>query len=260
MKNILFIITLLSFLACKKEIKKQFIEENKFFERAKQQNVFSNLEGIWVRKDYVDLLKINKSPSASFKTLNNISSILIDVNKAINNKLEIGLSLNNHEGSTATLVKKGKNLYINLYGESGNSLIKILLNNSILTFNFEGKKYEFIKVIKDYSEGSVDAGYGIQFITNQILFENKKYNIENFNKNVIFREDGEVQNFIDYTSYEVATDFETDPDPMDWIILNSSSSKDFFHFKFTDNDLLLYEYDKELEDYKIKYTLSKVRK
>jgi large-conductance mechanosensitive channel len=38
---------------------------------------------------------------------------------------------------------------------------------------------------------------------------------------------------------------------MDWIVLNSSS-KDFFHFKFIDNNLLLYEYDKELEDYKIK--------
>jgi hypothetical protein len=259
MRNILLIITVLSFLACKKDVKKEFIKNKKSFEKTSQQDIFNNFEGVWVRKDYVDLLKTSKSPSTSFKNLANISSILIDINKARDNEIEVGLSLNNHEGSTATLVKKETDFYLNLYGASGNSLIKVLLNNSILTFHFEGKKYELIKVIKNYPKGSVDAGYGIQFITNQILFGNEKYNIESYNKNVIFRDDGKVENFIDYTSYEIATDFETDPEPMDWIVLNSSS-KDFFHFKFIDNNLLLYEYDKELEDYKIKYTLSKTKK
>ncbi|PCH74745.1 MAG: hypothetical protein COB98_09895, partial [Flavobacteriaceae bacterium] len=168
--------------------------------------------------------------------------------------LNIGLCYNNHEGSSAEIIRNKNRFFINLHGINGYSLVEITIKNKKLSFKFENKIYLFEKVLDDFPYGA-DSGLGIQYITNKILLGGKKFSCVDISSNIIFNETGLVENFKYFENYNIATDFVTDPEPRDWISLKNASEEVFFHYKFIGEKLLLYEYDEIKEDFELQYTL-----
>jgi hypothetical protein len=207
--------------------------------------------GVWVRKDYIENLKKTHSPYKSFDYLENVSSLLIK--KGNTDVIEVGLSLGNHEGSSTKIMNKKDGYFIQLSLEGKDEWIPIFLDQNIF-FKYEDKKYEFIKVLNEVPQDA-SAGIGIQAITNKVLLGGKIFSNADISENISFKENGTISNFKNYKTYEVITDFMTDPDPMDFMILKSATEETGFHFKLTNENLTLYKFNEEIDDFELKYTL-----
>ena len=202
------------------------------------------LDGVWIRLDYISSLKKTNSPLKSFNELKDISSIKISESD-IKSKFKASLSLNNVESSEAIFSYDSlNNLMIKLYWGEGYVSTKVEINGDLMTFNLKGKKFVFKKIGKTKEEDE----FGIQEITNKILFGNNTYTcFDDKNKscfvNVKFLSDGTVVNFGTYEKYELQTSFIVDVNPKDCIILKTSSNDNKKNYHFDIKGKFVYLYD-----------------
>lgn len=141
----------------------------------------TSANGVWVATDYIDEIRKTKSPLRSGAKLQGIVTLIIDTSDATDS-IDVGASLNNHEGYnfTAYLIPglHGENLktnivdYNNKYAYYELGLGKADSENSLVLYHYDKTdklidKKQFTKVANNQAD--VDAGWGIQYVVNKEL-------------------------------------------------------------------------------------------
>ena len=195
--------------------------------------------GVWVNRGYIDAVRLNKSPFASSGFLNDINSLVI---KANTGDKETPVSIfYNTEGGGATLTQKDGEVYIMF----GNNVSIVNLTGDMLAFDYKDKRLEFIKTAD--IPNTEDESTGVADITRKLLFAKRNFScncteLGGKANNIIFNEDGTLENFYGYTSYNISTSFAVDPYPMDMIYFKSDTlPAKGFHYVYEGNKLKLFK-------------------
>ena len=221
-----------------------------------KKTILSSLKGVWVSTDYINEISKTKSPLKSSNKLKGVVTMIIDRHQ-VGDSLEIGISINNHEGgSFFAFLSPGQNsssLKTNLpdYNESSNFYelgFENINNESVLfLYHFDKAKKlldkrQFTKVAE--SQKDDDAAWGLQYIVNKIMFSGHYiFYDKGVQTNVEFKNDGSSIGLKDFKKYVVATDFVAEgPDEESFDAISFSNSKSVgtvFLFEFNSDTLIL---------------------
>lgn len=235
------------------------------------------LNGVWVLSTYIDEIEKTKSPLKSSEKLQDIVTLIINATIK-SDSIEVGASLNNHEGYSFTTYfisgKKPNRLKTNIfdYGiQSGfYELGYEILNNQphlyIYQYDMEGKslqKKKFSKVLN--SQDKNDASWGLQYIVNEKLFSGNFLLLDSTNNGtmITLKSDGTITGDPNLKDYYVFTDFGGGPETiLDGIVFNrDEKNSSWFAFKIENDTTFLYttigdeEAGEILQIDKIKYKL-----
>jgi hypothetical protein len=221
-----------------------------------KQNFIPILNGVWVLKDYIDAIEQTKSPLKASDKLQGVVTMIIDAgNKS--DSVEVGASLNNHEGyGFTTYFISGQNqhsLKTNIpdYDEKTNfyELGYETINNETVLFLYHYSKANklidkkgFTKVADKQQDN--DAAWGLQYIVNEKLFSGNYLLIDSTNSTtkINLKSDGSLTNYSDFKTYYVFTDFMGGPETiLDGMAfnLNEKNSK-WLTFKINNDTTYLY--------------------
>jgi hypothetical protein len=215
------------------------------------------IEGVWVKKSYIQSVISTRSPYKSWKEWWGIASMDVFFPKDGKDSTQVGYSLNNHEGSEFVLfLKQGHlptSLKINLpdyevegnFYELGYEINKGETNLVLYHYSAKGKiidKTLYTKVA-DRADPDGDAAWGIEYITNKKLFSGTYELIgDNVSSEVKFNDAGKVTGFPNATKYNVLTDFMAGPaNNLDQLIFNVYTPEEIsYTYKFNADTLGLY--------------------
>lgn len=238
----------------------------------------STLQGLWVKKDYIDEIAKTKSPQQAYKKVGNITDMMIDTSKIKADSILVPFNSGNHEVNDLIIkFHPGNSLNSIIAYDPVNSIernyyeLKINKTKNLLTiYTFDKNKKkldsaDYFKVSKEENEKGLRDG--TTYIVNKLLVIGN-YTMQDssngFSK-VSFKSDGKITGIGEFKTYNVMVDFMTPPNNLDEIIFNyySQNSKSFA-FKISADSLKLYE-TKEAADSvdlvlgKLKYKLVRQR-
>lgn len=215
------------------------------------------IEGVWVKKDYVENVKSTRSPYKSREKFGGVACLEIYLPDDGSDSTHVGVSLNNHEGSNFVLFLKQGHLSTSLktglpdYDVKGNSyeigyeINKNETNLILYHYDTKGKiidKTPYTKVA-NRSGGDNDAAWGIQYITNKLLFKGEYMVMEHdVPVYVEFKDNGEIIGLPDVKNYYINTDFAAGPENnLDEIIFDLyTKNQTLYAFKLDADTLNLY--------------------
>jgi hypothetical protein len=189
------------------------------------------IQGIWVKKDYIEKIRLTKSPLAAMDVAGDIIIMNINTDSIKGNSLIIPDG-NTHEGSQLILeFNQGKTP--NALSFDGAELsYSFEKGDTILTFtrpDNENKKTivtKYIRVLRKIPNN--DLADGLNYIINKSVITGTYVltdSIGNVSK-VTFSNHGDVSGFLNYTKYEINFDLNSDPmDNLDEIIFDMRSKK-----------------------------------
>ena len=222
------------------------LEKNKIKSTRNNESNSISLDGVWIRTDYLEILNKTKSPFKSFYGLKDISCLNIQHTND-ESKFDVFLLLNNVESSNAVLtINKENKLTLHLYWGDGNIDTSITIKGNLLSFKLNNKLFIFKKTNNVFGS---DDEFGIQYLTNEILFDNYNYNAfksDNKNKscfnNVKFMKNGQLLNFDVYNEFQIQTSFIEDSNPKDYIVLKNTKNNlsKIYNYVFNGKDIYLY--------------------
>jgi hypothetical protein len=220
------------------------------------------IHGIWVREDYINSLKTTKSPSKSSEFLIAEVSLNIKSIGRTQDTMDIGVSFNNHEGGSYRVsLQSFKDNKAWIYAPEqvkSNREIEFAISNCdtlifITKYSKTGKvltKVKYIKVLSNPTIANGDMGFGVDYITNKILFEGT-YSIFDANNallatHVTLDPFGKIKGWPFVSSYEVLTDFTVyEEDDVDDVIVfwedKTVKAKHGLIFKIDNNSVLIEE-------------------
>ncbi len=216
----------------------------------------SILEGDWVLVDYVQSIDKTLSPIKSANKLKGIVTIFIPENNS-NDTIEIGASLNNHEGyNFRVFLSQGqeiKNLKTDLtdyenesnYYDIGSEIIDNKTYLILYHYNSSNKLLDKIKFTKvKVNKKEDDLSEALQQIVNEKIFTGKYllFDSTNIPLKVSFKSDGIISGHPEFKNYYVFTDFIGGPKPkVDEICINFRTEKSInFVFKAKKDTLFLF--------------------
>jgi len=260
-KSILYLTVLLSlFIACSNSQKQTTenkiprIESNSIQEKdtfpSELGNSINNIEGVWIRKDYIENLKNSLSPAASYKFIENISVLIID--SSSNSKLTVGVIYNNHEGGELVIDYLNNQPYLIYNTKEGNEKSIINVDGIALKVQVENVYYEFYKFPLRYRDNP------IKYVTDSILFDNKVFNSVSPSTGIkmTLSKDGRSYNFDKYEKFEVETDFMVYEDYYDIIRFYEDNGKSkAFKYYFNNNVLEFRGFGKESDSILYKFEI-----
>jgi hypothetical protein len=243
----------------------------------------SIIQGVWVRRDYINDLENMRSPYKSKKNLRGVASMTIQLSNQDRDSVHVGYGLNNHEGAEFTIYlkegQKPKTLKTNLtnYFTEKASFFDLGYrikdsDTSLVLYSYD-KKWKFldstsyIRVAKKATD-ETDMGWGIQYITNKKLITGTyTFNDSTGNSSKIkFDVNGRVIGFLSFQTYYMATDFEAGPENnLDQIYFDFETKKQkMFTYQLNADTLNIYStYENadstELIQGKLKYKLVRQR-
>lgn len=210
------------------------------------------IDGVWVKADYIDGLKAGKTPYQIHKTLSDVVAMEIATPNNADSIL-IGYSLNNHEGAEFMLyfkqghqpdqLKTALKNYDSEYNptkyyELGYQTSARDTNILIYQYNKDGKLLKAIKYYRVALKSQAthdDAGWGISYITQKLLFSGS-YSVTDStgaNFTASFEDSGKLTGFPNYQTYYPATDFEAGPD--------NDQDQMYFNIETKQQDEMLYK-------------------
>ena len=242
-----------------------------------KQNFIPVFKGVWVLTDYIEAIDKTRSPLRSAGKLQGVVTMVID-GTAQSDSIEVGASLNNHEGyNFTTYFLTGQNQHSlktnipdyddksNFYElgyETINDQTFLFLYHYDKTIKLINKK-KFSKVADKQQDN--DPVWGLQYVVNEKLFSGNYLLIDSTNAatKINLKSDGSLTSHPDFRSYYVFTDFMGTPEAIiDEIVfnLNEKNAKSFA-FKITNDTTYLYstvgneEAGEPLQPGKIQYKL-----
>lgn len=214
------------------------------------------LNGVWVLTDYIHEIEKTKSPLKASDKLQGIVTLVIDAG-VTSDSLEVGASLNNHEGYGFTLFfATGQNenrLKTNIpdYDEASNfyELGYETINNTTFLFLYHYDKTNklldkrsFTKVADKQQDD--DVAWGLQHFVNDRLFAGRYLLIDSTHTAtaVTFKNDGSLIGSSDLKTYAVNTDFMGGPETvLDGMAFNMEvKDSKWFAFKIDRDTTYLY--------------------
>ncbi len=176
------------------------------------------IQGHWVRNDYLSLLEVTKSPLLSRTGAGGVTSMVFDASKLEGDSLAVQMNFNNHEGGEYFL------FFNQLIGTQKSYLFKMpsgdATENPYCGIQLEYSKDTTLLLIEYDAAQQPKAVFryscishaknlpvdAVQYALNQRLFEGT-YRIEDTKQTVTFSRDGKVSNWTNYTQYAANTDF-----------------------------------------------------
>ncbi|HTE01379.1 MAG TPA: hypothetical protein VK668_18965 [Mucilaginibacter sp.] len=264
MKNIFYFLLITTlFFSCKSNTKQTVKDSTRTIKPIVDttlrliQRFKSNIQGVWVYKDYIDAVAKSKSPFLAFKDVGNITAMVIDTKAIKGDSLLVGIGYGNHEGGDLMIkFHSGSNNTIIAYNpgtnpndghyELGYSINKSDTALILYTINKEKKTTEQAKYSKVLTIGATkELGDGTDYIINKILISGSYILTDTLsNKSKVkFTNDGKVVGFSDFKTYLINNDFTTPPgNNMDQIIFDlKSKNKKIYAFKIDRDTLNLYQ-------------------
>jgi hypothetical protein len=180
------------------------------------------LQGVWVPADYVEELVNTKSPHKASDNLKTISELVIDTSGNLQDSLEVGISLGNHEGSQFVLYFK--------QGQASNTLatnisdfddkdgfyeLGYVLNpvdTFLLLYHYDKNKKligqtKYIRVKEVQPGKSLEDGF--QYMVNKKLVAGTYKATDTTGKEFVVRlaNDGSISGLPNRKTYYILTDF-----------------------------------------------------
>ena len=211
------------------------------------------LSGVWVPDEYIKNIESTKSPYKSSDALTEVATMIIECDSSVADSLVVGASWNNHEGYSFTVsfdstnylltnipdYEVKSNTYRLAYDIVKQDTFLILAHFAKDNRLLDQKRFRRITQNQSSDEG---ADWGLTFLVNDRIFRGQYKRIDSIApEKIMFSNSGDVQNFYDYKSYQVLTDF-IGPTDFDNICFKTNDSKyKCFAFKFSADTLKLYE-------------------
>jgi len=229
------------------------------------------IQGVWVLTDYINEIEKTKSPLKSRNTLtghnfNVIVTMVIDAENQ-SDSIEVGVSVNNHEGDFFTVYfQTGENknsLKTNIidYDEKSNfyELGYEIINKITYLFLYHYDKTnkligktQFSKVAEKKQDN--DGAWGLQYMVNKKLFSGNFTLIDSTNTKteIEFNADGSLIGFLNFKTYHILTDYlgsAVIPD-IDMISFRDGKNWELYAFQIIKDTILLYRviYDENVEE------------
>ena len=213
MKNGLYVLLIISlFLSCGRDSKQ---DDNNAVDKVTQQLIkeFSPIiQGVWVRKEYIDKVVKTKSPYAAEDEAFGITVMYINTSHMKGDSLTVSNGVGNHEGGQFVMKfhpgKKYKStliinsdLFSDVHGELGYSIKKNDTTLILYSYNDEKKSWSTIQYVKALNtQADDDIGYGLNFLINKRVFSNKYTCIDSIGtySNVILTNEGKITGLLDF--------------------------------------------------------------
>jgi hypothetical protein len=249
MKNTLYIFLIAGlFLSCKSNTKQA--AENSTADQTQSliQKFKPIIQGVWVKKEYVDKVIKNKSPLAAADEATGITIMYINTDHIKGDSL-IAPTGDNHDGSQITIkFYPGKTPSSIRISEGGELEFKIDKGDTVMFFtklDDQTKKIiktEFIKELNKQPDN--DLGYGLNYAINEGLIAGNYVLADTLNSTmkVNFTNNGKVYGFLNHSEYEINFDLNSSPmdnlDEINFDIRSKSSAS--FSYKINGDTLNLY--------------------
>jgi len=266
MKNVLYILLITTlFFSCKSNIKQRVKDStntsnsggNQTYDLIQKFRPF--IQGIWVKKTYMEDAYETKSPYTSRLKLRGVAGMQIKLPHSKSDSADVGYSLNNHEGGDFILYfklgQKPNSLKINLpdYDVKNNfyEIGYVIKGNdtSLVLYHYDKNNHVidstiYTKVADEASDEN-DAGWGIQYIINKMLITGRYLAIDSAGatSKIEFTNAGKLSGFDNFKKFYISTDFEAGPENnIDQIGFYQSeiSKAKWYSFKFQADTLKLY--------------------
>ena len=218
----------------------------------------SYLQGAWLKTDYMDDVSKTRSPFKSYSKLEGVVSLLIDQNITAGDSLNIGYSLNNHEGSDFFLYFKPgikpNSLPVDFHdSQSPTNYFELgyVVNGtdtSLVLYHYSRDKKFIDSVgftkVHQYAPPGGDVGEAIQYFVNKLLITGDYKVTDSAGKEtkVHFSDQSKVTGFGNYSDYLIATDF-MGPDQGDFIGIGKADEQYsvFYGWESKGDSIKLYE-------------------
>lgn len=243
MKNVVYSFLIIClFLSCKNSTKP--VANNT---RDLIQKFSPSFRGVWVKKDYIDMVVKTGSPSAARNAAHDMTMMYLSADSIKGDSIMVPAILQNHYPSRLVLkfkeAKPDSALSFANRMDLSNSVEK---GDTILTFTYfndylkQTITTKFIRALnKQPAEG---LNYGMGYAINKVLLTGS-YSLAGTTNKVNFTNGGKVSGFLNYTRYKIRFDFESGPmNNMDEMELYSDPGHYVIYtFKISGNALTLYE-------------------
>ncbi len=255
MKNILYILLITSlFFSCKSNTKQAAKDSTNTINSTDNkgagliQKFKPIIQGVWVKKDYIDKVLSKKSPLAAADEATGMTTMYINTDRIKGDSITVPVGWGNHEGSELMLkFRPGKAASTIQFGdgdlgysvENGDTLLVISRldedEKKIITTKYS-------KALNKQPDG--DLGYGMAYIINKNLVAGN-YTLTDStgtSSKVTFNADGKVSGFYNFKEFMINIDLNSDPmENLDEIGFDYDK-KDHasYSFKIDANNLNLY--------------------
>lgn len=231
------------------------------------------VQGVWVKKDYLEKVILTKSPLAAADLANGITTFFVNTDHIQGDSLIVPIGAGNHDGSTLVLrfnhgIKKSTLIF-----GGGNLGFKVEGKDTILIFEqFDEQKNAaiktyFVRALRRQPDNNL--GYGMEYVINKNIIAGD-YRMTDSTGSIALinlENNGRVKGFLNFTAYSINIDLNSNVrDNLDEIFFTGGRAKDLsYSFKFNQDTLKLYETKVSSKDSdllelgKLKYTLIRQR-
>lgn len=204
------------------------------------------VQGVWVKKDYIDKINKTKSPEASSDLATDMTTFYVDISKVKGDSLLVNAGWGNHDGSD-----------IMLYFRSGTKTNTIVLAGGDLSYEITGKDTvlslhktnkgtttitKYIRAATNETNGNL--GDGMDYLVNKALVNGNYLFTDStgINHEVKFGSHGELAGFFNFHKYSINVDLNSDAmDNLDEIGFDFDQvGHKSFSFKIIKDTLALY--------------------
>ncbi|MGZ3872199.1 MAG: hypothetical protein ACXVJD_04745 [Mucilaginibacter sp.] len=207
------------------------------------------IQGVWVKKDYIDKIARSKSPAAAANLAEGITTIYFDTGKIQGDSLVANAAWGNHEGGNITLYfKRGKRPGVILLGKDNLGYTVSGKHALLIIYHTEKGKttaVKYVKALNKQPDDRLDAG--MNYLINSALVAGDYTATDSAGKQtpVSFTKSGQVSGFGGFKTYFLKNDIGGEPmNNLDEIVFNFRADKNSrrnFAYKIKGNALLLYD-------------------
>jgi len=207
------------------------------------------IQGVWVKKDYIDKVIQTKSPLAAADECRGITTMYINTDHITGDSIVFMAGYYNHDGANVTVkFRAGKSPSSILFNNKDLSYSIEKNDTTITVFQFDERKQKMIKAnytraLKQQPDD--DLGYGINYIINKGLIAGNYIMTDTAGttSKVISTNEGKVSGFLDCKKYELNIDLNSEPmNNLDEIGFDiRSSNHKSFSYKIIGDTLSFYD-------------------
>ena len=252
-KNLIPLLIISAFIACKSKnssTNKDSIINNTYSNKQSAdliQKFKPIIQGVWIKKDYIDKVVETKSPMAAQGLASGLTTMYIQTDSLKGDSLTVGAGWNNHEGGDLTLkFKPGKTSETILLGDFDLGYSIKNGDTTIVLYGYDKDKNEHTTTwyIKAFNKQK-DLGDGMAYLIDKGIIAGKYNFTDSLGKSssVLFTDKGQVNGFKNFTGFSIQNDLGNEPmNNLDEIMLNGAdkTQKDYT-FKIVADTLSFYD-------------------
>ncbi|MDP9081619.1 MAG: hypothetical protein M3O71_29760 [Bacteroidota bacterium] len=252
-KKLILLLIISAFIACKSKnssTDKDSIINNTYSNKQSAeliQKFKPIIQGVWVKKDYIDKVVATKSPMTAADLASGLTTMYIETDSLKGDSMKVDAGWNNHEGSDLTLkFKPGKTSETILLGDFDLGYSIKNGDTSIVLYGYDKEKNEHTTTwyVKAFNKQK-NLGDGMGYLINKGLIAGTYKMTDSIGKSstVTFTALGKVSGFENLKTYSIQNDLGGEPmNNLDNIMfdMDLKTRKDFT-FKFNADTLSFYD-------------------